>query len=114
MRAFLICRKGMHVFQGFTYNIGNGDYFTLVDTPGFGDSDGKAGEAKLLEEMIEVLKNELRQTSTLFILLKGTKTRFDAGFQKTIKLMVAMFGETFWDNVVIGKVIIQSCSYQLA
>ena len=87
-------------------NIGDGDYFTLVDTPGFGDSDGKEGQAKLLEEMIDVLQNELRETSTLFILLKGTTTRFNAGFQKTVKIMAAMFGESFWDNVVIGKVII--------
>ena len=63
--------------------------------------------------MIHVLRNDLRETSTLFILLKGTETRFNAGFQKTMKLMDAMFGETFWNNVVIGKVIIYKSLFLL-
>jgi hypothetical protein len=82
--------------------LGTGDYFTLIDTPGFGDSDGRDENIRLLAEMLDVLENDVKQAHTLLILLRGDMTRFSFAFQQTISMMKAMFGETFWDNVVIG------------
>ena len=37
--------------------LGEGAMFTIVDTPGFGDSQGQETEDELTEEMMNVLKN---------------------------------------------------------
>ena len=81
---------------------GNGDPFTIVDTPGFGDSDGNEEQDKLIKEMMTVLKDDLKEANTFLLLMKGTSTRFDAEFQKIIRLMIAMFGKSFWTHVVVG------------
>merc|ERR1712223_85104 len=77
-----------------------GDPFTVVDTPGFGDSDDEM-EA-LIEEMMDVLNNKIGEADVILLLLKGTSTRFSAGLQIMLKRMTAIFGSKWWDNVVIG------------
>ena len=62
--------------------LGMGDYFTLVDTAGFGDSEGREENNRLLEGMLDVLKNDLKEASTLLILLRGDMTRFSYAFQQ--------------------------------
>jgi len=82
--------------------LGTGDIFTLVDTPGFGDSQGEDYQRELFDEMINVLKNDLKDATTLILLIKGTETRFNAGFQKNIELMVSLFGDKMWENVIVA------------
>merc|ERR1712223_1859138 len=79
---------------------GTGDPFTVVDTPGFGDSDDEM-EA-LIEEMMDVLNDKIGEADVILLLLKGTSTRFSAGLQIMLKRMTAIFGSKWWDNVVIG------------
>ena len=65
--------------------LGEGAIFTIVDTPGFGDSQGQETEDELTEEMMNVLKNTIKEANALVLLLNGEEERFDYAFQRTIK-----------------------------
>jgi len=80
--------------------LGTGQNFTVVDTPGFGDSDDQ--DEVLMEEMIEILANTLHHADTLLLLLKGTETRFTQGLQTMLKRMTLIFGPEWWDYLVVG------------
>merc|ERR550532_3042608 len=80
--------------------IGTRSDFTIVDTPGFGDSDGE--DEELIEEMMKVLNDVIKEADVILLLLEGTKTRFTAGLQKMLNRMTIMFGKKWWDHVVIG------------
>ena len=72
----------------------------MVDTPGFGDSDGE--EEELIEEMLEVLNGVVEEADVILLLVKGTKTRFTAGLQNMLKRMTIIFGKKWWDHLAIG------------
>jgi len=80
--------------------LGTGQNFTVVDTPGFGDSDH--GDDLLIEEMMDVLANTLDHADTMVLLLKGTETRFNAGLQTMLNRMTIIFGQGWWDFLVIA------------
>ena len=72
-----------------------------MDTPGFGDSDGE--DAMLIEEMTDVLKNIVKESDTILLLLKGTETRFPDALWDMLVKMEMIFGEKWWDFMVVGK-----------
>ena len=72
-----------------------------MDTPGFGDSDGE--DAMLIEEMTDVLKNIVKESDTILLLLKGTETRFPDALWDMLVKMEMIFGEQWWDFMVVGK-----------
>jgi len=74
--------------------------FTIVDTPGFGDSDND--DESLIEEMMDILANVVDHTDTFLLLFDGTETRFDASLQNMIQRMTMIFGQNWWDYLVIG------------
>merc|ERR1719295_305874 len=75
--------------------------FTVVDTPGFGDSDGE--DEKLIDEMMVVLANTINGAETIVLLLNGkANQRFTGAQVSMIKRMTAMFGQQWWDYLVIG------------
>jgi len=75
--------------------------FTVVDTPGFGDSDGE--DEKLIDEMMGVLANTINDADTIVLLLNGkANQRFTNSLVSMIKRMTAMFGQQWWDYLVIG------------
>jgi len=80
--------------------LGDGDTFTIVDTPGFGDSDND--DNLLIDEMMEVLKNTVEGANAIILLINGEEERFDASLQQMIREMQALFGEDFWRNTIIG------------
>merc|ERR1712215_424750 len=80
--------------------LGSGKNMTVVDTPGFGDSDNE--DEALIEEMMDVLANKLVHADTLLLLVNGQTTRFTAGLQTMLKRMTLMFGQDWWDYVVVG------------
>merc|ERR1719391_496892 len=80
--------------------LGTGQNFTIVDTPGFGDSDNE--DEQLITEMMDVLSNVLDHTDTIVLLIKGTETRFTEGLQTMIKRMTLLFGQKWWDYLVFG------------
>ena len=59
--------------------------FTVVDTPGFGDSEGQDMENALITEMLNILKSTIKGANALVLLLNGEQQRFDYKFQQTIR-----------------------------
>ena len=79
---------------------GDGTEFTIVDTPGFGDSDNDDND--LINEMVEALKDIIKTANGFVLLFNGQSERFDAKAQQMIREMEALFGNGFWDHVVLG------------
>ena len=71
--------------KNFSVILGEGAVFTVVDTPGFGDSQGQETENELIDEMMEVLKGTIKEANALVLLLNGEEERFDYAFQRTIR-----------------------------
>jgi len=80
--------------------LGDGDNFTIVDTPGFGDSDND--DDALIDEMMDVLKNVIEGCNGIVLLINGEEERFDASLQQMMREMQALFGEDFWRFTIIG------------
>ena len=81
--------------------LGEGTEFTIVDTPGFGDSENDDNE--LIDEMMDVLKDTVEGANAIIILRNGDDIRFDAALQQMIREMQALFGEDFWRVTILGK-----------
>jgi len=79
--------------------IGSGSEFTVIDTPGFGDSDGN--DEALLDDMMEKLA-EIDYANTIVLLLDGSEKRFEQGLQYMLKRITIIFGKKWWDHVVIA------------
>ena len=65
--------------------IGEGSNFTVVDTPGFGDSEGPDEENNLIDGMMNFLKNTVKKANAIVLLLNGEQERFQYAFQQTIR-----------------------------
>jgi len=80
-----------------------GDYtnpscFTIVDTPGIGDSEGR----DCVHGM--VIAEEVKRLSPIdaFVLIfKGTNTRFTTDLQEQLSFYEELFGQEFWKRVII-------------
>ena len=71
-----------------------------MDTPGFGDSD--AEDNQLIEEMMEVLDGTLGYSNTILLVFDGQTARFTSGLQNMLRQMCSLFGEAWWDFMIIG------------
>ena len=80
--------------------MGQGQQFTVVDTPGFGDSDGN--DNSQIDEMTQVLKDKVKGANALMLLINSEQQRFSASLQQMVREMQALFGEMFWKNAIIG------------
>ena len=78
----------------------NGQNFTIVDTPGFGDSDGQ--DSKLIDKMVRTLKDDVKTTNGFLLLFNGQQARFDSLLQQMLRDLQIMFGENVWNHVMIG------------
>jgi len=79
---------------------GYGQPFTVVDTPGFDDSDNNDNE--LIDEMMNVLDNELGSANIIILALDGMTPRFTSGLQNMLRQVSSIFGDTWWDYMMIG------------
>merc|ERR1719495_2378711 len=93
------CTKATKYATGKWLGKGGAD-FTVVDTPGFGDSDNNDND--LIDEMMNTLKNAVKASNVLVILISGEQQRFNSALQQMIREMEALFGKTFWANAIIG------------
>ena len=59
--------------------------FTVIDTPGFGNSEGQ--EMKYVDEMLEILKTTIKETNAVILLLNAEEERLDYAFEQTIRLI---------------------------
>ena len=80
--------------------LGRGALFTIVDTPGFGDSNNDDNE--LIDEMIRVLNDVVESANAIILLFNGAEERFDSSLQQMIREMKALFSKAFWKNCIIG------------
>ena len=71
----------------------------VIDTPGFGDSDGN--DEALLDDMMEKLA-DIDYANTIVLLLDGSEKRFEQGLQAMLKRITIIFGKKWWDHVVIA------------
>ena len=72
---------------------------TVIDTPGFGIDD-HVGEERRMDEMIKVLKNDIKKVSSFVICFQQNDNRLTSSLRSMIKLLSNTFGEEFWKNVV--------------
>jgi len=103
--TFTICDTHDSCTKETTYAVGNwlggdGEIFTVVDTPGFGDSDNE--DTELIDEMMGVLHTVVKGANAVMLLVDGTEERFDAAMQQMIREMQALFGEALWENTILG------------
>ena len=76
------------------------NFLKVVDTPGFGDSEGRDNE--FIVEMMDVLKNELGYTNLITLVLEGSTPRFGEALYNMLRQMTSIFGNDWWDFMVIG------------
>ena len=72
--TFAVCQGGDSCTKETKYAVGNwtGDAtlgFTIVDTPGFGDSDGE--DNILIAEMVDTLKNVVKTANGFLLVFNG-------------------------------------------
>ena len=52
--------------------------------------------------MVKILKDIIKSANGFVLLFNGQSERFDAKAQQMIREMQALFGNGFWDHVVLG------------
>jgi len=73
--------------------------FTIVDTPGFGDSEGR--DDQFIDEMVDVLVHHVNTTNVFLLTFNGEDPRMDGIIKQMIREMEMLFGYKFWDNVIL-------------
>ena len=73
----------------------------VVDTPGFGDSSGN--DNQYIQEMMDILDNKLGYAHIILLVLEGSTPRFSSGLEDMLKQMSSIFGETWWEYMMIGE-----------
>ena len=63
--------------------------------------------------MMNVLDNKLGYTNTILLVLEGSVPRFSNSLYAMLRQMTSIFGETWWDFMMIGVRYIYIHSYQL-
>ena len=71
----------------------------MVDTPGFGDSDGEMEE--LLEEMINVLNEDIETANAIVLVIEEGTTRFTDGLTRMLDKLESLFGRKMWNTTMI-------------
>ena len=77
----------------------SGESFTVIDTPGFGDE--LAQEEKTIEGLIDSLKDRVKFVHAFVIAFKQQDNRMTASLRSMIGLFQKMFGDLFWENVIL-------------
>ena len=77
---------------------GNSSCFTVVDTPGVGDVQGRDCEHGVV--ISGAVKN-LNQIDVFVLIFKGTTSRFTQSLQKQLSFYEEMLGEDFWKRTII-------------
>ena len=81
------CTKETKYAQGLW--LGEGEKFTVVDTPGFGDSNND--DSILIDEMMTTLKDQIVGANALVLLINGEEERFDASLQQMLRELQVCF-----------------------
>jgi len=79
--------------------LGTGQRITVVDTPGFG-VDLEEEEATI-DGLVNFLRNDIKYVDAFVIAFKQMDNRVTPAFKTMIKIVGGIFGEEFWENVII-------------
>ena len=71
---------------------------TIIDTPGFGDD--LENEQETIEELVDVLKNQIKFVHVFVIAFNGESPRMTFALKSMIGLFEKMFGNLFWQNTL--------------
>ena len=63
------------------------DILTSYSSGLFGDSEWQETENELIDEMMDVLKNTVKEANAFVLLLNGEEERFDYAFQQIIRYL---------------------------
>jgi len=85
--------------QGYWLGDNNTRMFTVVDTPGFGDS--LVEEEKTIENLVTTLRDEIKHVHVFVIAFKQNDNRMTNSLRSMISLFEKMFGKHFWDNAIL-------------
>jgi len=77
-----------------------GQNVTLIDTPGFGALKWE-DEREIVEQMVDVLKNQVKFVHVFVIALDGSKDRYTHQMNTMLLLFGDIFSNRFWKNVMI-------------
>ena len=80
--------------------MGTGHNFTIVDTPGFGDSDGT--ETMIIDGMAKVFRDEIKEANAFLLLFHGQQERINSGLIRMLREIPLIFGQKFWSHTIIG------------
>ena len=72
----------------------------MVDTPGFGDSNGQ--DSKLIDDMITNMKKDIKSTNVFLLLFNGLNDRIDGMLHQMLRDLRIMFGDEMWNHVILG------------
>jgi len=75
------------------------DVFTIVDTPGFGDTDDEMED--LVEEMINTLSDDIKTADVIILTLPEGTTRFSEELTVMLKQLEMLFGRKMWNSTII-------------
>jgi len=75
------------------------DVFTIVDTPGFGDTDDQMED--LVEEMINTLSDTIKTADVIILTLPEDTTRFSKELTVMLKQLEMLFGRKMWNSTII-------------
>lgn len=81
-------------------NAPNGALVLAVDTPGFADSQNR--DLEHVENISCFLRTLCTGVNVFVVALNGCLPRWDVNYQRMMSILQGMFGESFWNHVMIA------------
>jgi len=74
--------------------------FTVIDTPGIGDTKGPAADCQNFIGVAQATR-EIGSIDAFLLIIKGDTTRFTPKLVEQLRFFEELFGEQFWKSIII-------------